>query len=191
MSRRSLLVTAAGVATALVLVAALTSQASGLAVATDPVAEAAVQQMTQPLNAVALPALPGEPVEALVHAVNAEAASLGFDRDYGPAIRAAQIPPEYAGRVALLVQAALACPATTQIECAVETNRAAAGVARTKVPAFKDVDAWPVLAIDGNGGGNLYPYDYVVQVDRGGEDTPHHKTGGHLLYPTPGPGRPP
>jgi hypothetical protein len=50
-----------------------------------------------------LPAIPSNPVETLIAAVNAHSASLGFAVDHGPATRSCGMSPEYAGRVALLM----------------------------------------------------------------------------------------
>ncbi len=49
--------------------------------------DAVFQRLTQPLSAVPLPAIPSNPVETLIAAVNAHSASLGFAVDHRPAIR--------------------------------------------------------------------------------------------------------
>ena len=68
---------------------------------TPPVdVEAAVQEFTQPLDAVPLPPLPSDPFGALVAAVNTLSASRGFAVHHGPAIWASGMSPKYAGRVA-------------------------------------------------------------------------------------------
>src|SRR5687768_13920385 len=66
---------------------------------------AAVSRLTQPVDDVPLPAIPANPVETLIAAVNTHSASLGFPVDHGTAIWASGISPEYAGRVALLMRA--------------------------------------------------------------------------------------
>ena len=145
--------------------------------------KAATKRLTRPPSAVPLPAIPRNPVDALIAAVNAHSKSLGYTVNHGPAIRASGIPPEYAGRVALLVQAVLACEATTgqqRLKCEVGANDAAAGVLRTKGPSFRDVQAWPSLFIDGDGTSHVYRHDYSVLIDRGGNDTYDNNAGGNL-----------
>jgi hypothetical protein len=92
--------------------------------------------------------------------------------------------PEYAGRLALLVQAVGACEAATgrqaRLDCEVEVNDAAAGVIRAKAPSFGDVQAWPTLFIDGNGTSHVYRHDYSILIDRGGNDTYDNNAGGNL-----------
>jgi hypothetical protein len=107
--------------------------------------ENATRRITRPPSAVRLPAIPGDPVNALIAAVNAHSKSLGFEVDHGSAIRASGMPPEYAGRLALLVQAVVACEAAAEqqrLKCEVRVNDAAAGVLRAKALSFRDVKAW-------------------------------------------------
>jgi hypothetical protein len=123
--------------------------------------------------------------------VNAHSASLGFPVDHGPAIRASGMAPAYAGRVALLIEAVLACGGATtgaqRLDCAVAANDAAAGVIQAKAPVFRDVQAWPSLYIDGDGGHDDYVHDYTVLIDRGGNDVYDNNAGGNLQDLTYGP----
>jgi hypothetical protein len=61
----------------------------------------------------ARPPVPADPVPALVAETNRFAGALGFIQDAGPRIRAANLPPDVAGRLALLVQDLNACDAIT------------------------------------------------------------------------------
>ena len=146
---------------------------------------AAVQVLTRPLDTVPLPSLPSDPFPALITTVNMLSANLGFAVDHGPAILAAKMPREYAGRVALLMQAVLACDAATtagqRLDCSGTVMDAAAGVIRTPAPSFADVQAWPILYIDGNGGNDKHLHDYVVLIDRGGNDIYDNNQGGNLI----------
>ncbi len=145
--------------------------------------EAAMPRLTRPPSAVRLPAIPSDPVKALISAANAHSKSLGFEVDHGPAIRGSGITPEYAGRLALLVQAVVACEAATEqqrLKCEVRVNDAAAGVLRAKAPSFRDVKAWPSLFVDGNGTNHFYAHDYSILIDRGGNDTYDNNAGGNL-----------
>jgi hypothetical protein len=142
------------------------------------------ERFTRLPDAVPLPPIPSDPVEALVSAVNTHSAGLGFPVDHGPAIRASGMSPEYAGRVALLMQAVNACDGTEahRVDCQAAANDAAAGVLRAKnEPTSGDVDAWPSLYIDGDGGKDYYRYDYSVLLDRGGNDVYDNNAGGNLL----------
>jgi hypothetical protein len=159
------------------------------------------ERFTRPVGDVSLPDLPEDPVEALVVATNARSANLGFgDVDHGPEIREAGLSDEFAGRVALLMQAVLACPPLPdlesldpedrldaldpeeRLECAGTVSDAAAGAMQAKdEPSSGDVEAWPVLYIDGDGGDDFHVHDYSVLIDRGGDDTYDNNAGGNLL----------
>jgi hypothetical protein len=123
-------------------------------------------------------------VDALVEALNAHSASLGFSLDHGPAVLSSGIPPDYAGRLALLVQAALGCASATtdaeKLDCATATSDAAAGIVQTPAPSFGDIDAWPSMYVDGDGGNDRYRYDYTFLIDRGGNDRYANNAGGNL-----------
>jgi hypothetical protein len=146
---------------------------------------AAIASLTRPLDSVPLPALPSNPVNALIAAVNAHSASLGFPVDHATAIWASGIPPDYAGRVALLVQVVLACASATtgtqKLNCEKAANDAAAGVIRTVAPSFGDIQAWPSLYIDGDGKNDVYIHDYAVLIDRGGNDRYDNNAGGNFM----------
>jgi hypothetical protein len=163
------------------------SQPASTSTAVEPPAgdPAFEERITRPPDEVPLPELPSDPVEALITAVNAHSASLGFTVDHGPAIRDSGISPEYAGRVALLMQAVLTCndadTGAKQTDCAAAANDAAAGVIQSKEePNFSDIDAWPSLYIDGDGGNDTYVNDYSILLDRGGNDIYDNNAGGNL-----------
>lgn len=124
-------------------------------------------------------------METLIAAVNAHSASFGFAVDHGPAIRGSGMTPEYAGRVALLMQAVLACGGATtpahRLQCAGPVMDAAAGIIRTEAPFSRDVQAWPSLYIDGDGSNDVYVHDYAVLIDRGGHDIYDNNAGGNLI----------
>jgi hypothetical protein len=145
---------------------------------------AAIVRLTRPLDAVPLPAIPSNPVAALIAAVNAHSASLGFPVDHSTVIWSSGITPEYAGRVAQLMQAVLGCAtattATQRLNCATAANDAAAGVIRTAAPFFRDIQAWPSLYVDGDGRNDVYVYDYTVLIDRGGNDIYENNAGGNF-----------
>lgn len=154
------------------------------------------ERFTRPLEDVSLPGIPRDPVGALVTATNARSASLGFRVDHGPAIRRSGMSKEFAGRLALLMRAANSCPALVegdkevtreQLDCAAAVNDAAAGVARVKEGSSGDVQAWPALYIDGDGGKDFYVHDYSVLIDTGGDDTYDNNAGGNLLDHIRGP----
>lgn len=180
-ARWALLAMVASFAVAVAVASVGVAQAEAPTVPAD--VEAATTQLTRPPSAVALPTIPSEPVNALISAVNAHSESLGFEVDHGPAIRASGIPPEYAGRLALLAQAVVACQAATEqerLDCEVSVNDAAAGVLRENAPSFGDVNAWPSLFIDGNRTSHVYRHDYSILIDRGGDDTYDNNAGGNL-----------
>lgn len=182
----ALLITAAAVTASAPTVTALDSPLPPGVVTAD--VEAAVQRITAPLDSVALPPLPVNPVDTLVTLVNSLSAALGFPVDHGPAIRGAGMSDDFAGRVALLVQAVIACGAgTDRLSCAVAVNDAAVGVIRMDAPFFGDVQAWPVLSIDGDGSDDRYVHDYIVLIDRGGNDVYDNNAGGNLVDITRGP----
>jgi hypothetical protein len=68
--------------------------------------------LLQPLTAAARP-VPAHPVEALIEATRDLTAKLNFRQDPGPAIRAAAIPPDVAGRLAVLLRDMYACHVIT------------------------------------------------------------------------------
>jgi hypothetical protein len=154
---------------------------------------ALIERLTRPPSAVPLPPIPGDPVGRLVAAANAHSLSLGLAVDHGPAIRRAGIAPEYAGRVALLMQAVLACgragSTAQRMDCAGAAHDAAAGILRreSEAPAFGDVEAWPSLYVDADGGNDVYRHDYAVVIDRGGNDVYLNNAGGNLLDHRRGP----
>jgi hypothetical protein len=124
---------------------------------------------------------------------------------------------EFAGRVALLMQAVNACPPVDddpvvtgeQAECAANVQDAIAGILRAEEQAASgdvqaqgkcngiDVQAWPSLYIDNdcsddNGGigtnpPNPYIHDYSQIIDRGGNDVYDNNAGGNLLDTDRGP----
>jgi hypothetical protein len=161
--------------------------------AVEPPADDGVDdRFTRPPDEVTLPELPSDPVEALISAVNAHSESLGFAVDHRDAIEDSGMSDEYAGRVALLMQAVLACPpilestdpqvAEDRLECAAAVNDAAAGVMQAKEEPFSgDIQAWPSLYIDGDGRGDFYVHDYSVLIDRGGNDRYDNNAGANLL----------
>jgi hypothetical protein len=173
------------------LAAALVPSASAATYSGPGAVDAVTQRLTKPPGAVALPALPADGVAALAQAANAHSASLGFAVDHTAKIAAAAIPSPYAGRVAQLLDAVTSCRLAgsdaARINCAEATSDAAAALARTPAPAFADVDAWPSLFIDGNGGGNVYRHDYAVLIDRGGNDVYDNNAGGNLIDHRRGP----
>ncbi len=150
----------------------------------DVATDALINRLTRSPSEVALPPLPLDPVQALVTAVNLHSAALGFSVDHGPSIRKSKIPNEFAGRVALLVQAAIDCQLSTTIDlrrdCATKVNDAAAGVIQVNTPPFGDINAWPALYIDGNGSRDVYVHDYTVLIDTGGNDIYDNNAGGNL-----------
>jgi hypothetical protein len=160
------------------------ASADTVALPGDAVIDATIDRLTRPLTAVELPPLPGDPVQALIDAVNVHSLSLGFRVDHSASIRNARLPVEFAGRLALLVQATLECRlATTKAQrlgCAVKTNDTAAGVIQAKTGRFPDVDLWPSVFIDGDGSDDFYVYDYSVLIDRGGNDVYDNNAGGNL-----------
>jgi len=151
----------------------------------------AVQRLTRPLSWVSLPALPSDPVNALIRAANLHSAGLGFVVDHAAVIRQSRIPAHYAGRVAQVLEAVNACrldlSRSQKLDCAGDTSDALAGVLRTGAPAFRDIDAWPSLYIDGDGGSKTYRHDYAVLIDRGGNDTYDNNAGGNLFDHRRGP----
>jgi hypothetical protein len=174
-------------------VSVLSIPAAASAATYDPEqVDAITGRLARPLDAVSLPAPPADGVSALVSAANDYSKILGFDIDHGPVIRAAKIPNDFAGRVAQVLEAAAACRSarateTGAIGCAEATGDAAAGVVRTGGTAFADVDAWPALYIDGDGGRNVYRHDYAVLIDRGGNDIYDNNAGGNLIDHQRGP----
>src|SRR5215210_9601241 len=82
------------------------------------------ERFTRLPDAVPLPPIPSDPVEALVSALNVHSAGVGFPVDHGPAIRASGMSPEYAGRVALLMQAVNASDGTEahRVDCQAAAN---------------------------------------------------------------------
>ncbi|TFV90554.1 hypothetical protein [Blastococcus sp. CT_GayMR16] len=152
----------------------------------------AVRLLTRPPSAVLLPAPPAGGTAALLDAVNQHRLGLAVVPPLGalpaPQVEAlAGVPQPYAGRVAALLQTILACPARGGPACATATNDALVAVLRTPAPAFADVDLWPTLYIDGNGGSNTYRHDYIVLIDRGGNDTYDNNAGGNLVDVQRGP----
>lgn len=163
------------------------------ATVTDPRAYAdAVRRLTAPPSTVALPELGPGPTDALLEVVNAHRLGLGL-RPALPPLSATQvqalvaIPQPYAGRVAALLHTILACPPGGGTACATATNDALVAVLRTPAPGFGDVDLWPTLHIDGDGGSDTYRHDYVVSIDRGGNDTYDNNAGGNLVDVQRGP----
>jgi hypothetical protein len=108
-----------------------------------------IDRLTRSPSEVAPPSLPIDPVEVLISAVNLHFAALGFSVDRGPSIRASGISNEFAGVVALLLQAVIDCrPAKTihpRRDCAAKVNDAAAAVIQLNTPPFGDINAWPRL----------------------------------------------
>ena len=154
-------------------------------------AQDALKRLVGPPLPSRLPALPADPLGSLIRAANEHSASLGVRVDHSRAIRKSGIPPEYAGRLALLLRAVLDCRDATspalRRDCSEATGEAANAVLRTRAPAFRDVDAWPTLHVDGDGGGDDYRHDYAALVDRGGDDTYDNNAGGNLMDVERGP----
>lgn len=147
--------------------------------------------LTRPPSAAPLPEVPTSPT-ALLDAVNSHRLGLGLEPALGPLPGArtqalAAVPQPYAGRVAALLQVIGACAPTGGLACATATHDALVAVLRTPAPAFPDIDLWPRLYIDGNGGPNTYRHDYVVLIDRGGNDTYDNNAGGNLVDVRRGP----
>lgn len=161
------------------------------AVAAQQVSPEILQRLTRPPGTVPLPAIPANPVAALVTAANAHSASVGFLVDHGPAITSSGIQPAFAGRLALLMQAVLSCSSAlteeAKLDCEAATNDAAAGVLRTSSGSTPDIKAWPSLYVDGNGSKDHYVHDYAVLVDTGGNDTYDNNAGGNLMDHRRGP----
>lgn len=166
------------------------------------------ERFTKPPEDVELPPLPSNPVETLVTEVNLHSASLGFPVDHGSAIRNAGMSEEFAGRVALLMQAVNACPPVDddpvvtgeQVECAAKVQDTVAGILRTEeqasssdlqtqgaTPCLTDVDTWPSLYIDCDGSNDRYAHDYSQIIDKGGNDIYDNNAGGNLLDTQRGP----
>lgn len=101
------------------------------------------------------------------------------------------IPNDYAWRVVRLLEAIRTCPPSRNdaafLACAEATSNAAAALARTEGSAFADIQLWPLLYIDGDGGNTIYRHDYVVIIDRGGNDLYDNNAGGNLLDHRRGP----
>jgi hypothetical protein len=175
----------------LAMVVVLSAAPSAAAYGDPGPVEGIAQRLTRPPATVPLPALPADGVAALVAAANTNSASLGFAVDHGPKIRAAGMPSEYAGRLAQLLQAVASCRVATtdaaRVDCAESTSNAAAALVRTGGARFSDIDAWPILYVDGDGGNNVYRHDYVVLVDRGGNDVYDNNAGGNLIDHQRGP----
>jgi hypothetical protein len=169
----------------------IAASADTVAVTGDVVVDAAIKRFTRPLAAVELPPLPADPVQALIDAANVHSLSLGFRVDHSASIRTAQMPLEFAGRLALLVQATLECRLATtkaqRLDCAVKTNDRAAGVVQAKTGRFPDVDLWPSVFVDGDGSSDFYVYDYSILIDRGGNDVYDNNAGGNLQDVSSGP----
>ena len=168
--------------------------AASAATYTDPGAvDQLVQRLTRPPSAVSLPALPREPVATLVAAVNAHSASLGVAVDHGPAIRAAGDPTAYAGRVALLMQAVLACRGgepprpSGWIARRRPATRPRASCARRRRLRRRSGLADPLHRRRRRP--EPYVHDYTVLIDRGGNDTYDNNAGGNLQDITFGPRR--
>ena len=187
-------IAAFGVALAAVLLPTTALAAPAAPGVTDPQAYAdAVRLLTRPPSAVPLPAAPSSPT-ALLDAVTLHRQGFALGRVPAlPALSTAQaqalraIPQPYAGRVAALLQTILACAPKGGLACATATNDALVAVLRTPAPAFADVNLWPTLFIDGNGGSNTYRHDYVVLIDRGGNDIYDNNAGGNLFDVRRGP----
>jgi hypothetical protein len=160
------------------------SHVAGAAPTGDGETDALINRLTRPPSQVPLPPLPLDPLLALVTAANLHSVTLGYSVDHGPAIRRSGIPKAFAGRVAQLLQAIIECRVATTIhtrrDCAAKVNDAAAGVINTKTPAFGDINAWPVLYIDGNASRDTYVHDYTVLIDTGGDDIYDNNAGGNL-----------
>jgi hypothetical protein len=180
---------AAGVVafTALLAPIALAPAASALPASPGAYA-AAVLRLTRPPSAVPLPQVATGDLPGAVDAHR----SLGLVPNLPPLSTGqmqalAAIPSAYAARVAALLRTILACAPQGGLACATATNDALVGVLRTQAPAFPDIDLWPTLYIDGNGGNNTYRHDYVVLIDRGGNDTYDNNAGGNLVDVQRGP----
>jgi hypothetical protein len=152
----------------------------------DPAVYAdAVRSLTRSPSAVPLPA-PPTGVNALRDAVNTHRLGLPLTPALGLLSTTQQqalsaVPQPFAGRVAALLLTILACAPKGGLACATATNDALVAVLRTPAPAFADVNLWPTLFIDGNGGSNYYEHDYVVLIDRGGNDVYDNNAGGNLV----------
>jgi hypothetical protein len=181
-------------------------------------ASALDKRFTRPPEKVNLPPIPNNPVETLVTEVNLNSTNLGFPAgpglptDHGLAIRNAGMSEEFAGRVALLMQAVNACPPVDndpivtheQAECAKNVQDAIAGILRWKEQASSsdvqtqgadpdpclaglDVDTWPSLYIDCDGSNDKYAHDYSQLIDTGGKDVYANNAGANLLDTQHGP----
>jgi len=101
----------------LVLSSLLTVSHTASAVLTEDIAtDELINRLTLSPSQVVVALLPSDPVQSLIDAVNQHSAALGFSVDHGPSIRESEIPNEFAGRVALLVQAAINCQLATNID---------------------------------------------------------------------------
>lgn len=143
--------------------------------------------------------------DRLVRSTRALAALAGFDVDPAAAIRRASLSASVAEPMAGIAEALLACArvtraaldgAATVAEAAREPERFAAvrpcadrlwdatlalERALTGARLHETIDVWPVLRVESGDSDDFYAFDYMLQVDAGGNDAYMNNAGSNMI----------